>query len=431
MIAKRQASEAIEPDVALTERLFAELKARTGSSSGITRASYGLGEQMAHDIVRREAQKLGLEIETDAACNLYMTCRGEEQGAGIFIGSHLNSVPRGGNYDGAAGVLLGLSVIAGYRRAGVVPPRDITVMAIRAEESAWFAASYIGSRAALGRLTAAELGSVRRADDGISLAGAIDAAGGDSAALAAGKAFLGQDSVGLFLEPHIEQGPVLVEDKLPVGIVTGIRGSFRHRKAHCQGSYAHSGATPRRYRADAVSATATLVVQLNEAWTRLADDGHDLTVTACEFATDPREAALSKVAGRVDFSIDFRSESNESLERMRQELAQAVSRIEADQHVHFDLGPETGSEPGLMNPTVIARLKKAAEEAGITAKVMSCGAGHDASVFANIGIPTGMVFVRNRNGSHNPAESMEMADFALAADIVSRLCLDPPDVFER
>ncbi len=104
-------------DIGLAERLFDELRRRTGTNRGITRTSYGLGEQIAHDIVTREARKLGLEISTDAGCNLYLTMKGREEGPAIFIGSHLDSVPMGGNFDGAAGVLLGLSVISGYVRA--------------------------------------------------------------------------------------------------------------------------------------------------------------------------------------------------------------------------------------------------------------------------------------------------------------------------
>jgi N-carbamoyl-L-amino-acid hydrolase len=324
---------------------------------------------------------------------------------------------------------MGLSVISGYRNAGVIPPRDITVMAIRAEESTWFGASYIGSRAAFGQLAPAELDSVLRAHDRMELGRAIDAAGGNSAALIAGEAFLSPGKVGLFLEVHIEQGPVLVEEQLPVGIVTGICGSFRHRAASCHGSYAHSGATPRAYRADAVLATAALVVQLDAAWTRLANDGHVMTVTFCQFATDGHEAAFSKVAGRVDFSLDVRSESLQTLQLMRKELAEAVARIGAEHRVRFDLGSETTSEPGLMDRRVIAGLQSSAAETGVAAKVMPCGAGHDAAVFARAGVPTGMIFMRNRNGSHNPHEHMDISDFAAAANVLSDLCLAPPEIF--
>ncbi|EUB99523.1 amidase, hydantoinase/carbamoylase family [Rhizobium sp. CF080] len=413
-------------DIGLAERLFDELRRRTGTNRGITRTSYGLGEQIAHDMVRREARKLGLEITTDAACNLYMTMKGREEGPAIFIGSHIDSVPMGGNFDGAAGVLLALSVLSGYARAGIRPPQDVTVMAIRAEESTWFGASYIGSRAAFGLLTAEELDKVRRSSDQIPLGAAIDAAGGDAAFLRSGQSFLDPSRIAMFIEPHIEQGPVLVERAIPLGIVTGIRGSFRYREAKCVGVYAHSGATPREYRQDAVRAAATLVVELDKAWDRLKGEGADLVVTFGQFFTDPSEAAFSKIAGRLSFALDIRSQEAETLERMKAIVAETIARIEAEHHVRFELGRLTGSTAAIMDTHIVNSLSALAKEYGIETETMACGAGHDAAVFAGAGVPTGMVFIRNANGSHNPDEHMDMADFTQAARLVSALCLAPP-----
>src|SRR5690606_1609644 len=219
---------------------------------------------------------------------------------------HLDSVPQGGNFDGAAGVLAGLAVAAGYRAAGVAPPQDLVVMATRAEESTWFSASYIGSRAAFGRLTAAEIDTVRRAGDRVTLGDAIDAAGGDAAALRAGRAYLDPARIACFIEPHIEPGPGRLAAGHAAGIVTGIRGAFRHRNACCRGTYAHSGATPRPCRQDAVLATARLVTRLDEIWQELLEQGHELTVTFGRFATCEGEAAFSKISGHVDFMLDVR-----------------------------------------------------------------------------------------------------------------------------
>ena len=413
-------------DVGLAERLFSELGRRTGTNCGITRTSYGLGEQIAHDMMRREARKLGLQVATDPGCNLYMTMKGREEGPAIFIGSHLDSVPMGGNFDGAAGVLLGLSVISGYVRAGIRPPRDITVMAIRAEESPWFGASYIGSRAALGRLTGSELDRVKRSSDQISLSAAIDAAGGDTAFLRSGKSYLDPVDIAMFIEPHIEQGPVLVEKQIPIGIVTDIRGSFRYRKAKCVGVYAHSGATPREYRSDAVLAASALVVELDKAWDQLQAEGSDLVVTFCQFSTDASEAAFSKIAGKLSFSLDIRSREPETLAKMQAIVSETVARIETEHRVSFELGHLTDSKAAKMSEAIVSALCDLADEHGIKTQTMACGAGHDAAVFADAGVPTGMIFIRNANGSHNPDEHMDIDDFAQAARLVSALCLDPP-----
>ncbi|MDE1157487.1 MAG: hydantoinase/carbamoylase family amidase [Neorhizobium sp.] len=413
-------------DIGLAERLFDELRRRTGTNRGITRTSYGLGEQIAHDIVTREARKLGLDISTDAGCNLYLTMKGRDEGPAIFIGSHLDSVPMGGNFDGAAGVLLGLSVISGYVRAGIRPPRDITVMAVRAEESTWFGASYVGSRAAFGLLTEKELDHVKRSSDQVPLGRAIDAAGGNSEMLRAGTPHLNPENIAMFIEPHIEQGPLLVERGIPVGIVTGIRGSFRFREARCIGAYAHSGATPREFRQDAVRAASALVMDLEDAWTTLQQEGADLVVTFGQFSTDPTEAAFSKIAGRLNFSLDVRSQEPETLKRMQAITADAVARVEARYNIRFELGRLTDSTPAKMDEAIVAALTSAAAEQNIEAIAMACGAGHDAAVFAAQGVATGMVFIRNEHGSHNPDEAMEIDDFAEAARIVSALCLDPP-----
>lgn len=413
-------------DIGLAECLFEELGRRTGTGRGIVRASYGLGEQIAHDMVRREARRLGLEITMDPGCNLYLTMKGREEGPAIFIGSHIDSVPMGGNFDGAAGVLLGLAVLSGYVQAGIRPPRDVTVMVIRAEESTWFGASYIGSRAAFGLLTGEELDKVKRSSDQISLGAAIDAAGGDTAFLRSGKPFLDPADIAMFIEPHIEQGPVLIERGLPLGIVTGIRGSFRYREAKCIGAYAHSGATPREYRQDAVLGAAALVMELDRAWTQICAEGADLVVTFGQFHTDSTEAAFSKIAGRLSFALDVRSQDPATLERMKTIVAEAVAKIEQEYRVRFELGRLTGSTAAKMDEGVVDALSALAKEHGIPAETMACGAGHDAAVFAGAGVPTGMVFIRNANGSHNPDEHMDMTDFAEAARLVSALCLDPP-----
>lgn len=415
------------PDIDLAARLFEELRQRTGAPEGITRVSYGPGEGIAHEIVRREAQALGLEVQSDAACNLYVTLRGREPGAMTLVGSHLDSVPRGGNYDGAAGVLLGLSVAAGFRAAGLQPWHDLTIMAIRAEESTWFNASYIGSRAALGQLEPEELDAVVRSSDGRPLGECIAAAGGDTEALRQKRSFLDPASIGVFIEPHIEQGPFLVESGAPIGVVTGIRGSFRYRQARCLGVYAHSGATPRLSRRDAVSAVAALILDLNLLWRRMEQEGEDLTITVGQIATDPREHAFSKVAGRVDFALDVRSQSRSTLGRMRLESQALADKVAQAYGVEFSFGAISESHPALMDAAVAAALHRAASANGVAPPFMACGAGHDAAVFANAGVPTGMLFIRNENGSHNADEAMSIDDFAVAAAVLSRYCQAPRD----
>ena len=427
-LSKANDTDTIKPDIALAERLFTEFYTRTSDVRGVTRISYGLGENIAHSIIRREAEALGLAIKSDPACNQYITLPGQSDGPEIVIGSHLDSVPMGGNFDGAAGVLMGLSIISGFVSSRRLPILPITLMVIRAEESAWFAASYIGSRASFGQLSAQELETVIRAGDGEKLGDAIQAAGGCISEIAKGYSHWSPGDIALFLEPHIEQGPILAQKNIPLGIVTDIRGSLRFRQAICRGTYAHSGATPRETRRDAALAVCKLVVEIDQLCRQFEARGKDLTVTVGEIATDPNEASFSKVAGSVRFSLDIRSNSRAILKAFAVDLQVLTRAIEKDENVIFDLGPRTSTKSAKMHSSIVSRLDQAATEIKVPILKMPCGAGHDAATFANLGVPTGMIFLRNENGSHNPDEYMSLSDFSDGAKLLMRFCLQPPDI---
>lgn len=410
----------LTPDMDLAAELFAGLRANSTDGDGVTREAYGPGERMAHALVRAAADRLGLESTVDVAGNLYMTLPGTDRSAKrLVIGSHLDSVRQGGNYDGAAGVLAGLATVAGMKRAGFVPGRDITVMAIRAEEAgAWFPVSYPGSRMALGLFKGDGL-SIARQDSGRSLADHMREEGFDPDAVARGEHAIGPHNVAAFLEPHIEQGPVLETEQVPIGIVTGIPGSRRLRAARVMGEYNHSGATPRKYRRDAAAALAELVHRMDEEWCRLDAMGHVLVCTFCTMATTP-EAGFTKIAGEAAFSLDVRSVSPHACDLMFEALHRFIGEIEARRGVRFDCGPETGSRAAIMDEGIRAGLKRAADALGVRHLDIASGAGHDAAAFAEARVPSSMLFVRNQHGSHNPKEDMRMEDFAQACAVMQR-----------
>ena len=229
-------SDAVSQQENLTCQIFDELRNKTFDGIGVTRASYGDGEQVARDIMAKVATEIGLVVEDDAAGNLYMTLKGKKAGAKpVIIGSHIDSVAQGGNFDGAAGVVSGLIACASLIEAGITPSCDIKIMGIRAEESAWFGVSYIGSRSALGTLPPDALQKAKRVDTGRTLGDHMRSASCNPDALKEGDVFLPPDSLRAYLEVHIEQGPVLEEAEVPVAIVTGIRGNRRLPKARCIG----------------------------------------------------------------------------------------------------------------------------------------------------------------------------------------------------
>jgi N-carbamoyl-L-amino-acid hydrolase len=414
----------LTPDVALAARLFDELRARSFDGVGVTREAFGPGERMAHALVAEAGAALGLEKQVDPIGNLYLTLPGTDRAAKrVVLGSHLDTVRQGGNFDGAAGVLAGLAAVAGMQAAGFVPGRDITVMAIRAEEAgAWFPTSYPGSRGALGSMKPAEL-QVKRVDSGRTLAEHMQEEGFEPGFIERGEKMLGPHNVAAYLEVHIEQGPVLEAQAIPVGIVTGIPGSRRLRAGRVLGEYNHSGATPRKYRRDAAIALAELALAMDEAWCRFDAKGRVLTCTFCELATTA-EAGFTKIAGEARFQLDVRSVNLRDVDALFEVLYAQIPEIEARRGVTFDLGPEVGSRASLMDAGVQAGLLRAAEALGIKTLSMASGAGHDAAAFAQAGIPAGMLFVRNQHGSHNPKEAMRMEDFAAGCAVAQRFAAE-------
>ncbi|HXP95455.1 MAG TPA: Zn-dependent hydrolase [Telmatospirillum sp.] len=409
-------------DRTLAEDLFAALRDKTGDGIGITRASYGEGESLALDIVEAKARALGLQTERDAGANLIVTLEGREPDLPFLAcGSHLDSVRQGGNFDGAAGVIAGLSILAGFKEDGFTPRRTQKLYALRGEESARFGTAYMGSNALFGRLTSADL-AAKDARTGDSLVDCMRNVGVDVDRVAKGEPLLDAKRVGGWIELHIEQGPVLVARALPIGIVTGIRGNLRHRVVECVGEAGHSGAVPRWLRRDAVFATAELITHLDRHWRTMLERGRDVVVTSGVFGTDPQEHAIARIPGLVRFSFEVRSQSKETLEAFYDLFLTECGLIGDERGVEFKLDRRIESAPATMDPGWIQRLKSAAQGLGLPDEDIPSGAGHDAAVFANIGIPSAMIFVRNGQGSHNPKEAMDIDDF-LAGVAVMRAAI--------
>ncbi len=392
---------------------------------GITRESFGPGEDAAHEVIAAAATAEGLHVERDGARNLIVTLPGREPAAPfIACGSHLDSVPQGGNYDGAAGVVAGLTAIVHMQRAGIVPQRTVKVMALRGEESAWFGKSWIGARAMLGRLTPADL-ALKRHATGQTLRACMTAAGVDIPRIERGEPLLSPERIAAYLELHIEQGPVMVERKLPVAVVTGIFGIMRHMRIVCRGKADHAGAVPRSMRKDAVIAAADLVSRLDRRWREIADGGGELRVTFGIFGTQPDKHSLARVPGEVEFSLDARGLPMELVRDYYAFLRREAQAVEAERGVRFEFDQLLESAPAPMNERWMAHLDRICEELGIPHERMPSGAGHDAAVFVHAGIPTAMLFIRNDRGSHNPDEAMDIADFMAGTAVLAEALRNP------
>ncbi|RUV09195.1 Zn-dependent hydrolase [Mesorhizobium sp. M7A.T.Ca.TU.009.01.3.1] len=408
----------------LAGHLLERLAQATADPPGVTRAAYGPGERFAHALIRDEAEQLGATTRVDAAGNLYLTLKGRDPDLpAIVIGSHLDSVPHGGNFDGAAGVVAGLAVMAELVGQSIRLPRDLIVLATRAEEAVWFPLSYPGSQAALGLLEPAAL-EAKRSDSGRTLAEHMREEGFDPDAVRRGVPGIDAGRIAAFVEVHIEQGPRLVASGAPVGIVTGIAGGFRYVDATCLGDYAHSGAEPRFARHDSVLGFADLVAGLEAEWDALERDGHEATITFGRVQSDPAQHGGSRVLGELRFTLDVRSAEAAVLDRIEARLHALFTEVGKKRGVSFEAGPRFTWEPATMSPALIARLDRAAAELQIPAPHVPSGAGHDAASFAGAGIATAMIFVRNENGSHNPHEAMEIADLDQAIRLLLHFVTD-------
>jgi beta-ureidopropionase / N-carbamoyl-L-amino-acid hydrolase len=390
--------------------LFDQLRRDGLDEPGVSRDPYGPGEQRAHDSCAEAARAMGLTIERDAAANLYMTLPGRDPAEKpVVIGSHLDSVPHGGNFDGAAGVVAGLVAIQALRSVQCALLYDLTVMGIRAEESIWFQVSYIGSRAALGTLPDGCL-EARRIDTGRPLAEHIAECGGDPEKLRLRQRFFDPLRLRAFIELHIEQAPSLVEAGCPVGIGTGIPGNFRYPNAWIEGSNDHVG-LPRRFRRDAAMAGAAFAMALDQLWEEYDKRGVPMACTLGRFHTDPKQHGLTIVPGAFHFSLDIRAYDEAVLAELDRRVDAIITMTEQARGVRFHRGTKARAAVGPVDPGIKAALTRGASTLGIDTIDLGSPASHDAAAFAASGVRMGLIFVRNANGSHNPNEAMEIEDF--------------------
>lgn len=399
--------------------LFDQLRDTSLDGIGVSRETYGASETAAIELIKRHAKQAGLETAWDSARNLIVRLPGVDPTLpGVATGSHLDSVPEGGNFDGAAGVVAGLTALLDAQQRGGAQ-RDLILYALRGEESAWFGGPcYFGSRALFGELIAADFASPHRSGRK-TLEDSMRETGADIELLKSGQPIIDPARLACWFELHIEQGPVLIAREKPVGLVTGIRGNIRHRRVVCRGEAAHSGAVPRWLRHDAVLAMSDLLVRIDEHWRVLLEWGEDLVVTAGVVETNPAEHAVSRVPGEVTFALEYRSQDPNTLDSFGALLQSECEQVGEKRGVTFDLGPPSATAPAEMSPNIVALLEGICAGSGTDYEIMPSGAGHDSSVFANAGVPSGMIFVRNDKGSHNPHEAMDFDDFFMAAEILN------------
>lgn len=402
----------------LAQELFRETAVLSSAEQGISRPAYSEIETGVLEYLAQIAQQYGIHVWQDP-CNNYLFCLPEDKNAERYAlaGSHIDSVNHGGNYDGLAGIIAGLLCLIQAKQDGQQFTVPVHVIALRGEESHWFGPCYIGSKCLTGQLKPFELAAQHRGD-GRTLESYLRDFDIDVDQVREGKPFIDINLLHEYIELHIEQGPMLIGKRLPAAIVSGIRGNFRYKNIVCVGEPGHSGAVPRAYRRDPVMAFADLISRLDESWLTILQKGNDLVLTSGMVGTDPEKHSLSRIPDQISFSLDCRSQSVSVLNEMQELLQLEINQIEKKRKVHFHLGKKISTNPAMMSEKIINGLQKAMQQTGIEPFVMPSGAGHDAAVFAHAGVPSGMIFVRNQHGSHNPDEAMELSDFLLGSKIM-------------
>lgn len=411
-------SELQQKGLEFAKKIFDDIRAMSADVQGVTRQAFSAKETEVLDYLTKIGQSLQMEITPDRAGNVWMTLPGKDRSLPAFVaGSHVDSVPQGGNYDGLAGVTAALTVAWWMRQTGFQPVRDYTVLMMRGEESSFFGKAYMGSLGMLGKLTAKDL-ALKIRDGSCTLAEAMQSCGIDTEAVSGGKPLVDIDRIAAFVELHIEQGPTLdAQKEARAGIVTGIRGNIRHKAVRILGEAAHSGATDKPYRHDALMAFTDWMQRVDRAWDRWLIQGEDLvfTVGVLKMASS---AAISVIPGEVTFSVDIRSLSADTVKRFHDLMQKYGEEVASERGVKIEYDPALVTAPSGVDAALSDRLETSAKAEGIPCMRLASGAGHDSAVLGNNGIPVAMIFVANQLGSHNPHEAMKMEDFMQGTDIL-------------
>jgi beta-ureidopropionase / N-carbamoyl-L-amino-acid hydrolase len=385
---------------------------------GITRAAYGPEETATGEILADFARSEGLQASWDGVGNIHMTRPGNgKSNKEIVIGSHIDTVPRGGNFDGLAGVVAGAILLAALQRAAIATDHGIRVIGFRGEESPWLGQAYVGSKLLMGALSRDELHNLKHSSYGKSLWQLLEDLKLDPEE-SLNRKQIQPANIHAYLELHIEQAPLLVSLNRPVAVARAVRGNIRHPKVTVTGEYGHSGAMPRHLRKDTVMATAKLLASIDGEWKRLIDAGNDdLVYTTGVIQTNADTHTMTKVPGELTWSFNVGATNDGVMQELYDFAIRKADELAREHSVTFDFGVRTGSSASPLDPRIMNAAIRAGEDLSIEMEIMPT-VGHDAAIFEKNGVPCGVILIRNENGSHNADEAMEIEDFILGVQVL-------------
>jgi len=404
----------------LVER-HGELAAISEPGPGVTRLFATPEHLRALERLRAWMERAGMTTRIDAAGNLIGRWAADPAAGAaakvLLVGSHHDTVRQGGRYDGAMGVLVAIACVEALAAAGTRLPYHLDVVCFSDEEGTRYGTSMIGSRAIGGVFDEAVLDWPDA--DGVTMRDAMTAAGFEPDAIADCR----YDPARLlgYVEAHIEQGPVLEAENLPVGVVTAIAVGSRHRLT-VTGTAGHAGTVPMDRRRDALTAAAEMIL----AGEAVAAAGDGVVATTGKLEVAP--GAINVIPGAVTFTVDLRAPDETRHDDAHAALVTALDAIAARRGVRVQMERIYHSAGCSMDAGLRAALARAVAGAGHPVRELFSGAGHDALSLHHV-TPVGMLFVRCKDGvSHNPAEDVAAADIVTAAEVLLSFLADfaPP-----
>ena len=379
---------------------------------GLTRLAFSKEDLEARKFLINLIEKNGFKLKIDNVGNIFAIYDdGCEVGAKpVCVGSHIDSVPNGGFYDGTLGVMAGLEALSSIKEAGIKLKRPLWLINFSCEESSRFKTATIGSKIISGKLSEQRLHELKD-EDGISLFEAMSAAGFKPQNL--DEAILKENSLHAYLELHIEQGPVLERSAISVGVVSGIAAPIRF-EITIHGKADHSGATPMNMRSDALLAASHIIIAANKF------AKNKKTAVATVGYAHAKPGVLNVVPGEARLGVDLRDIDKASLEELNLELRNFVGELSHELKFSYEIRELSSDEPVKLSKHAINLLEDEAKKLGIKTLTLPSGAGHDAMNLTKLASSVGMLFIPCVDGiSHNIAEAINFKDAVAATKILT------------
>jgi allantoate deiminase len=374
---------------------------------GTTRLTYSKEDLQARNYIKAKMKELGLEVREDGFGNIFGKLKGSiENAPSVLIGSHFDSVPNGGSYDGPAGVVAGLEVAALFSKNNLTPKYPLEVIALVEEEGSRFGGGLMGSRGIVGLLSEEDFKNLKDRD-GITTVEAMEKIALDPSL----PKKRDPKTVKAYLELHIEQGPILEEKNIPIGVVEAIVG-LTQLEVTVEGRAGHAGTTPMDRRSDALVAAARMIAQMPEF---AVGEGQGTVITTGRLNVFPNGANV--IPDKVVFTVDIRSGKEENVKNVMQKVKELVDSYSKN-GIDTSVEEQLYIQPKAMNKDIMSLLKRKSSELDIPYCSINSGAGHDAMVFSDF-TSVGMLFIPSKDGlSHCPEEWSDSLHIANAVHIL-------------